>query len=510
MYGMDLVSLLFLGFMVIVSGFVAYAGDLIGRSLGKKRLTILGLRPRHTAAVMTGVFGGLATLLAVVALVMISEPVRTWVFEGNKARTELAAAQRSLAQTGEELEGTLGSLAAEKARLAAAGKKVAASEKEISALRGTAAGLRKSVDLARASLSASRKRLETIQAQYRKLMQESDALGANNKEIVRQNKQIAERNIRLEISVAQNEAKIQEQTRQLASLNQTVKDLQGTISGLQERLASESARTAVELKKLAEEVEGLQKARDEAEAERAKAVEALNDASALYTSMVARLKDMTASSRVKPITYQIGDELARIAVRSSLSAAEAKAFVLAVLESADAQAKGVGAGSLADGRHAGLVPRTDQNDRPVSPEQQLQRAVDDLAGKPLDQVVIARSFINTFQSEPVAVVLQVSPNPVVYRMGSVVGEVRIDGGESERLILQKINDYASGDLADSAVKKGMIPATGKPRPLGEIESDALFGVVRLAREAGRPLRLVFLAAEETRAADRLKLELRLR
>lgn len=510
MFGMDLVSLLFLGFMVVVSGFVAYAGDLIGRSLGKRRLTFMGLRPRHTAAVMTGVFGGLATLLAVVALVLVSEPVRTWVFEGNKARGELAVAKKELDETGKELSGTKANLAGEQKRLADAGKKVAASEKEIASLRGTAATLTKSVNAARTSLAASRRQLLTVQTQYRKLLAEADALGANNKEIVRQNKQIAARNIQLEISVAENEGKIQEQTRQLSALNKTVNELQGTISGLQERLATESTRASAELKKLADEIDDLGKARDAAEAERVKAVEALEDANALYRAALARYRNVSESSRKNPITYQIGDELARIPVRSGLSGAEARAFVLALLESADSQAKSLGAGQLADGRYAGLVQLSDRDGRQISAEMQLQRAIEDLSGKSSDQVIVANSYINTFRSEPVAVVLTVRPNPVVYQQAEVVGEVRIDGRESERVILDAINEYVSGELSDRAIRKGMIPATGKPQPLGVLESDALIGVVRQTREAARPLRLMFLAAQETKAADRLKLELRLR
>lgn len=510
MFGMDLVSLVFLAFMVIVSGFVAYAGDLLGRSLGKKRLTIMGLRPRHTAAVMTGVFGGLATLIAVVALVAVSEPVRTWMFEGNKAREELGRTRKELDNTGRDLERTQASLQAETAKLAEAGKKVAASEKQVSALRATTAELKKSAELARSNLAGARKQLTTIQAQYRQLLAEASALSGNNREIVRQNKQISERNLQLEFSIGANERKIQEQTKELSKLNKTVEELQGTISGLQKRLEDESTRASAELKKLTEEIKGLESARELAEVERAKAVAALNEANALYESIRTMLQGTTTSSRVNPITYQRGDELARIAVRSSLSAAEARAYVLALLESAHAQAAAQGAGQFADKRSAALVPRIDPNGREISAEAQLQRAISELAGKPKEQVVVASSFINTFRGEPVALAISVLDNGLVYRQGEVVGEVRIDGRETERAILDVINEYASGTLAEAALKNGMIPALGKPQPLGALPSDQIFEVVRLAREAGRPLRLMFLAAQDTRAADRLRLELRLR
>jgi len=43
--------------LLALCGFIAYIGDLLGRRLGKKRLTIFGLRPKHTAILLTVVTG---------------------------------------------------------------------------------------------------------------------------------------------------------------------------------------------------------------------------------------------------------------------------------------------------------------------------------------------------------------------------------------------------------------------------------------------------------------------
>ena len=52
MYGITLILVL-----AVVGGVIAFIGDRLGTRIGKRRLSIFGLRPRHTAVVVT-VFTG--------------------------------------------------------------------------------------------------------------------------------------------------------------------------------------------------------------------------------------------------------------------------------------------------------------------------------------------------------------------------------------------------------------------------------------------------------------------
>jgi uncharacterized protein (DUF3084 family) len=510
MFGIDHVSLLFLLFLVVLSGFVAYAGDLIGRNFGKKRRTIFGLRPRHTAAVMTGLFGGLATLIAVGALIAVSEPVRTWIVEGTMARQRLQLAEKDLKSTQESLTEAQGTLKTEQEKLRMASQQVADAGKQIATLRATAAELRKTVGQIRANLAASRRELAAIQTRYKGLLAEAGDLSRNNQEVVRQNRQLSARNLELEVSVGANEKRIADQVKELEKLNSTITTLNGTISDLQQRLSDEGARAAQDLARLRADIGDLERERDAAEGERLAAQRRLAEAQELLQNVLRRLEGPTTASRLQPMTYQNGDELARIEVRASLSAGEAKNIVLALFTAADSQAKAQGAGTLPDGSHAGLVLRYGPRNEPITEEEQRAAAIEALAGKPAEQVVVARAFLNSFRGEPVALDIKVLPNPVVYRAGEVVAELRIDGRQSENEILREIERFASGGLSRAAVEKGMVPAVGKPQPLGELPSDQLIEIVQTARQASRPLRLLFVAGQDTRAAQRLKLELRLR
>src|SRR3712207_8674593 len=45
--------------LLALCGFIAYIGDLLGRRLGKQRLSVFGMRPKHTAILLTIVTGAL-------------------------------------------------------------------------------------------------------------------------------------------------------------------------------------------------------------------------------------------------------------------------------------------------------------------------------------------------------------------------------------------------------------------------------------------------------------------
>ncbi|MGB4529751.1 MAG: DUF3084 domain-containing protein, partial [Bacillota bacterium] len=47
MYGAALIILL-----ILLGGVIAYVGDVVGRRVGRQRLTLFGLRPKHTSVVV--------------------------------------------------------------------------------------------------------------------------------------------------------------------------------------------------------------------------------------------------------------------------------------------------------------------------------------------------------------------------------------------------------------------------------------------------------------------------
>lgn len=69
-------------------GFIAYWGDLLGRRLGKRRLSLFGMRPRYTAIVFTTITGMLIAIFTIAFMAAISQRVRLLMLEGDKIISE--------------------------------------------------------------------------------------------------------------------------------------------------------------------------------------------------------------------------------------------------------------------------------------------------------------------------------------------------------------------------------------------------------------------------------------
>lgn len=81
--------------LIAVSGFIAWFGDLLGRKMGKKRLSIFGMRPRHTAIFMTTITGMIISAIAIGTLLLVNSEFKKVLTHGeiilsqNKKLTKL-------------------------------------------------------------------------------------------------------------------------------------------------------------------------------------------------------------------------------------------------------------------------------------------------------------------------------------------------------------------------------------------------------------------------------------
>ena len=80
--------------MVIVGGVIAFVGDKIGTKIGKKRLSMFGLRPRHTSMIVTVITGSLITGLSIGTMAFVSKDVRTALFGMEELNAVMAATKK--------------------------------------------------------------------------------------------------------------------------------------------------------------------------------------------------------------------------------------------------------------------------------------------------------------------------------------------------------------------------------------------------------------------------------
>ncbi|HOT76751.1 MAG TPA: DUF3084 domain-containing protein [Candidatus Wallbacteria bacterium] len=74
--------------LLLLSGFLAYVGDYLGRRLGKLRVTIPGLRPKTTAIVISIITGMLITVVTLLILTTISEEAKVALFKSREIKAE--------------------------------------------------------------------------------------------------------------------------------------------------------------------------------------------------------------------------------------------------------------------------------------------------------------------------------------------------------------------------------------------------------------------------------------
>ncbi len=75
--------------LIIISGLIASIGDYVGLKIGKKRVSVFGLRPHYTAIFVTIVTGILIAIITITVLTISSQDVRTALFGMEELKDQL-------------------------------------------------------------------------------------------------------------------------------------------------------------------------------------------------------------------------------------------------------------------------------------------------------------------------------------------------------------------------------------------------------------------------------------
>ncbi len=186
-------GILLIAVLVITGGAIAFIGDRLGTKIGKKRLSIFGLRPRHTSIIITIFTGIVITTLTFGVMAAASENVRTALFgleELNRTMQEtknnLLHTQADLDAAKSEQERTDAALQQSKADVARLNEQQKALEAEAALLQAGIAEL----EGAKAELTA---RNEELFGNNQKLLADNTNLTADNENLSADNKTLEER-----------------------------------------------------------------------------------------------------------------------------------------------------------------------------------------------------------------------------------------------------------------------------------------------------------------------------
>jgi uncharacterized protein (DUF3084 family) len=85
--------------VLLIGAIIANLGDRIGTRIGKKRLSLFNLRPKHTAVVVTIITGLIISATTLIILFASSKSLRTGVFKLDEIQEKLRSAQQDLDKT---------------------------------------------------------------------------------------------------------------------------------------------------------------------------------------------------------------------------------------------------------------------------------------------------------------------------------------------------------------------------------------------------------------------------
>ena len=488
-----------------MGGGIAYLADMVGKKLGKKRLSVFGLRPRQTAALGTICLGVLITMVTISFALVVSSGTRHIWFHGNEIRRELT-----------KLENELSSRSSRNAELAKNNNDL------LKKITSTSVELRKrQADLQKAQAS-----LQTVNAQITSLQLKIGILtqNAQKKEsaLTEANKQL--QNIKTSLSqvtfeLHQNSLKlsnVQKVNQEVLVQNQKLVEQNEELQTTQAKLQKDKTSLEKDLTKIKQDVEKAQSDLGTAQSELDKSHRELSQVEKELSSaqtdltntkaelvekegILGVLKGISDVSRKEALTYRMGEEVARLKVPANVGPNGANGALTLLLRRARVAAQQRGATTAAVYDHEQLT--REQIERPVLKQ---------LTSSSIGRVVIATAQFNAFRGESVSLELAVLPDKKVYSGGQVVAETVIEANRGDLSVYQQLSTFLQDKVSQKAKADGMIPVVNSDVPLGQVSQADVLQLIQQLHAVNRPIRLYAHAIGDTYAADSLKLEFRLR
>ncbi|MGM0500528.1 MAG: DUF3084 domain-containing protein [Bacillota bacterium] len=155
--------------LVILSGLIAFIGDKIGMKMGKKRVSLFGLRPRYSSIIITILTGVLIAVLSITILLGVYSELRNALFNINDVLNRLERLNQQLAERDQQLSERDQKLAERDQELSKLQQDIEAREEEIAAKENEITEKEKEIE-------AKDQELQTVENELKELAENRDEL----------------------------------------------------------------------------------------------------------------------------------------------------------------------------------------------------------------------------------------------------------------------------------------------------------------------------------------------
>ncbi|CCU80067.1 Unnamed hypothetical gene product in the file!! [Halanaerobium saccharolyticum subsp. saccharolyticum DSM 6643] len=185
--------------MVILSGLIAFIGDKIGMKMGKKRVSLFGLRPRYSSIIITILTGVLIAVLSITILLGVYSELRNALFNINDVLNRLERLNQQLAERDQQLSERDQKLAARDQELSRLQQEIEEREQEIAAKE-------KEITEKEQEIAAKDQELKNVENELKELAKNRDQLQNRVAELSSQREDLETQVTELEEQIADLEA----------------------------------------------------------------------------------------------------------------------------------------------------------------------------------------------------------------------------------------------------------------------------------------------------------------
>ena len=141
--------------LAVVGGLIACIGDKLGSKIGKKKLSVFGLRPYYTSVLMTVITGVLIAATTIIVMAISSDSARTAMFGMERLQDELSSLNREKSIAAEDMDKA-------RAALADRNKEIQDLDGEIEAINAEKAHLQNEFNTSRQDLGHARAEVTSL------------------------------------------------------------------------------------------------------------------------------------------------------------------------------------------------------------------------------------------------------------------------------------------------------------------------------------------------------------
>lgn len=478
MYGFVLILVL-----VLAGGAIAYIGDRIGMKVGRKKLSLFGLRPKYTSIIITIVTGILIAGCSLAILTIASSDVRTALFHMKEIQTALATSEVRFQASQERLKEVEHELAAQEERAAYLTDQIMLKEQEYEALNQQLLEVAEQRDAAKLELDLARQEVAEVETKYAEMELQYERITADYDHLRTAYQEMEEAYKAVEARYQESLARY-EATQ--ADLAQTQSELKKTTESLE--IEKQRLEDMKEINRLFQaRVEELKQTEEQMRKHMQVLTQEYDDLVARQNELI-RLKQQELEitqnelERIKSgnFVYQANEIMLATVIDGGKPRDEIREILILFLNRANQMA--LSRGTFGENQSKAVL---------VIDSDHLQEVIDFLAENEGKYVVRILAANNTLAGEPIEVRLVCLPNVMIYRKGDVILTRDIDltyQTNIEDEIAQMLSD-----ISDIGIARGMI--TYEDGTLGTaLPGDEFIATLREVRKYQGRVQIVAVAA----------------